>query len=117
MISQKHRFHGRLQLKGLFTRGKTFKDRQGRFLIKYAKSKQPNWRLAIVVSRKVNKKAVIRNRIRRRSYEFFRKSLKDDPVLVDIVVVVKDDALATIDSLDIYQPAIDQIRQVSSFKK
>ena len=45
-------------------------------------------RVAVVVSKKVNKTAVGRNRIRRRVYEAVRKNFEDVPLKRDYVVVI-----------------------------
>lgn len=48
--------------------------------LKYTRRKKSGYRVAVVVSRKVHKSAVIRNRIRRRLYEIIRTA---EPALVD----------------------------------
>lgn len=45
-------------------------------------------RVAVVVSKKVNKTAVGRNRIRRRVYEAVRKNFEDVPLKRDYVFVI-----------------------------
>lgn len=71
MISNKHRFHGPGGLKYVYNRGQAV--RGPLFSLKCLQNpKRSNYRLAVVVSRKVNKSAVTRNRIRRRLYEIFR---------------------------------------------
>ena len=42
------------------------------FAIKVYNSEQENFRAAIIVSKKISKKAVVRNKIRRRAYEILR---------------------------------------------
>jgi ribonuclease P protein component len=54
--------------------------------------------VAIVVSKKIAKSAVVRNRIRRRIYESIRKQNLLEGKLVDVVVVVHDENLAKIDA-------------------
>ncbi len=76
MISRKHRFHGYGSLRYVYKNGSTV--RGPLFALKSIDNpKHDNYRLAVVVSRKVNKSAVARNRIRRRLYEAVRK-LEDD---------------------------------------
>lgn len=56
-----------------------------------------NYRVAVVTSKKVNKSAVIRNRIRRRVYEAVRlqeQAIKDG---YDLVFSVYSDEVATMD--------------------
>lgn len=90
MLSKKNRFHGhrsvarvrggRLQLKG--------------FKVFYSKTKRTDFRMAVVISKKTAKSAVVRNRIRRRFYEAVRKQgiLKNQPF--DTVFVVQTEAFA-----------------------
>ncbi len=54
-------------------------------------------RLAIIVSKKVHKHAVVRNRIRRRISEVIRELRKHQPSMGDTVVVVKEAAIANQD--------------------
>ncbi len=93
MISGRHRFHGQAGLKAVYQRGQTVR---GPLLnLKFA-SRDPSrpYRVAVVVSRKVSKSAVRRNRIRRRLYELIRQS----PVGIsggnDLVFTVFDEHLA-----------------------
>jgi ribonuclease P protein component len=75
------------EFKKVFEQGLKFSSRH---LIIYA---QPNGlshgRLGLSVSRKVGK-AVIRNRVRRRIREIFRKEIAERPVRFDFVVVAKN---------------------------
>lgn len=63
--------------------------------MKYVPSKGEDFRLAVVVSKKVSKSAVKRNRIRRRVFEKFRVMHKelDRPLKYDIIVTVFDDSV------------------------
>lgn len=92
MLSRSHRFHGLGSLRGVYRRGST--ARGPLFAIKY----QPNprrgtYRAAVVVSRKVHKSAVARNRMRRRLYELLRglEGQIDGPY--DIVITVYQESL------------------------
>lgn len=72
MISRSHRFHGRGSLKPVYSRGQTV--RSNWFALRYLKNdRRKDYRAAIIVSRKVSKSAVVRNRIRRRMYELVRQ--------------------------------------------
>lgn len=75
MISRKHRFHGHNSLNFLFRRGKTLR---AEFMsLRYSSGKYDDYRLAVVVSKKVSKSSVVRNRIRRRIYEIVRNLHKE----------------------------------------
>jgi ribonuclease P protein component len=72
MISRVHRFHGYNSLNFVYKNGSTV--RGPFFAIKYAKNpKREEYRAAVVVSKKVNKSAVARNRMRRRLYAALRE--------------------------------------------
>lgn len=63
--------------------------------LKYApNSRRRDYRMAVVVSRKVSKSAVVRNRIRRRIYEAVRKREADITGPYDIVFTAFGDQLA-----------------------
>jgi ribonuclease P protein component len=92
MISRQHRFHGRNSLRFVYQNGKTM--RSSAFAVKsILNSRRKSYRVAVVVSRKVHKSAVTRNRIRRRLYAAIR-DLQDqinDPF--DIVLTVFSDSI------------------------
>ena len=95
MISHQYRFHGRASIGRVYRSGQTAR---GEYVsIKYAPSKREDYRLAVVVSKKVSKSAVVRNRIRRRIYEIVRKakSETDQKWPVDILISVFDERVAT----------------------
>jgi ribonuclease P protein component len=77
----------------LYKRGQTVR---GKFIsLKFAQRRpDQSYRVAVVVSRKVHKSAVVRNRIRRRLYEIIRQS--DEGLLghQDLVLTVFSDQVA-----------------------
>ncbi len=96
MIGHNNRFHGHGSLKGLYRYGRAVRSQT--LSLKYSVG-NPNkpYRLAIVVSRKVSKLAVVRNRIRRRIYEIVRNSSTDKLAGYDLVFSVFSDELAEVD--------------------
>jgi ribonuclease P protein component len=66
------------------------------FGMKFCSSKKADYRLAVVVIRKVHKSAVVRNRIRRRVFEAVRTLKKADKNNwpYDIVITVYDETAA-----------------------
>ena len=60
-----------------------------------------NYRAAVVVSKKVHKSAVVRNRIRRRIYEQVRLYMNNSPKLADMIFVVQNDKLAHVPASDL----------------
>ncbi len=67
------------------------------FSLKYIlNERRKTYRLAIVVSRKVSKSAVVRNRIRRRIYELVRAESPNITKAYDLIISVYSDQLATL---------------------
>lgn len=94
MISRKHRFRGHRSLDYIYKKGRTGKA--GAMSIKFMPSRGEDYRLAVVVSKKVSKSAVKRNRIRRRIFEQFRLIRKEqaEPIKFDIIITAFRDNLA-----------------------
>lgn len=92
MISTRHRFHGHNSLRNVYKYGRS--SRGGLFAVKYiANPKRKKYRVAIIVSRKVNKSAVVRNKIRRRLYEVVRLLGPGIKEPYDIVITVFHDSV------------------------
>jgi ribonuclease P protein component len=92
MISRAHRFHGYNSLRYVYQNGKTV--RGPLFAIKYASNnRRSEYRAAVVVSKKVNKSAVKRNRIRRRLYAALQEVEPQINGPYDIVLTVFHDTL------------------------
>ncbi len=87
MLAQQNRFHGRNSIRKIFARGITTRGRY--MMIRYA-THPPQYpsRVAVVVSKKVFKSAVKRNRIRRRVYDIVRHRLDTQNLTVDVVFTV-----------------------------
>ena len=87
MISRAHRFHGYNSLRHVYGHGKT--TRGPLFSVKSVlNERRKTYRVAVVVSRKIDKSAVARNRIRRRLYEIVRLAGVDIIRPYDIVITV-----------------------------
>ena len=71
MIRQRYRFHSRGGVKYTYKQGKTI--RSPYLTLVCAKNSRHRQRFAVVVSKKIEKTAVGRNRIRRRVYEAVRQ--------------------------------------------
>jgi ribonuclease P protein component len=86
MISSIFRFHGHNSLRYVYANGKAVRSQL--FTIKYvANSHRKQPRFSVVVSKKVIKSAVGRNRIRRRLYEYLRINTERLNEVCDIVVI------------------------------
>lgn len=87
MLSRAHRFHGYNSLRYAHRNGAV--ARGPLFAVKAADNpKRQTYRVAVVVSRKVDKSAVARNRIRRRLYEICRQLGPGISRPTDIVITV-----------------------------
>lgn len=112
MIGRKHRFHGYGSLRGVYQRGKT--ARTPLLNVRYMnRDTHKPYRVAVVVSRKVNKSAVVRNRIRRRVYEIVR--IDDDAITpgTDLVFTVFNDQIAVMETPKL-QAAISELLEKAS---
>jgi ribonuclease P protein component len=96
MISRPYRFRGYNSLRFVYRQGKTVRT-QALALRFVANDRQPRFRAAVVVSRKVHKSAVVRNRIRRRLYEVIRQTVSVDLPPHDLVFTVFSDRLTSIE--------------------
>ena len=87
MLSQQHRFHGHGSLRYVYKNGKAIRTQ--RLTVKYSNNPhRKHSRFAVVISKKVLKSAVGRNRIRRRIYEVIRHELPKFASPSDVVVLV-----------------------------
>lgn len=105
MLARTHRFHGHNSLRGVYARGQTL--RAPLLSLKYVR-REPGrpYRVAVVVSRKVNKSAVVRGRIRRRIYEIVRRHEAMLPGGLDLVFMVFGDDLAISDADKLEQTVV-----------
>jgi ribonuclease P protein component len=84
-----HRLRSRHDFKRIFQRGNRINGKY--FTLYYLENKQTTCRWAVVVSTKVSKRAVRRNRLRRRLNSLIRESQAGLRLGYDIVIVVKTD--------------------------
>lgn len=86
MLSKKYRFHSRGGVRYVYQHGKTV--RSSNMSLVFVPNTRGFTRVAVVVSKKVMKSAVGRNRIRRRVYEAIRINFDDVPKKMDYIFVV-----------------------------
>ncbi len=94
MLARQHRFHGYNSLKKVYPKSKSL--RGSMISLRYTDRSPKSYRVAVVVSKKVSKSAVKRNRIRRRVYEAIRLS-GSIPPSTDLIFNVYSDQVAEID--------------------
>lgn len=112
MIKKALRFHGHNSVSKV--RGQVNHSRL--YSVRSASSKRSNYRLAVVVSKKIAPHATTRNRIRRRTFEFIRKSGLLDNKQLDVVVYAKTADLAEIESANIEKDLSALLKKISREK-
>lgn len=95
MLARKYRFHGLKSLNRVYSGAKTTRSKN--ISLKSAVNKRTTSRVAVVVSKKVEKTAVGRNRIRRRIYEITRQLLPELNEPNDIIISVFSNEFSSID--------------------
>lgn len=92
MIPRTNRFHGYNSLRFVYRQGRV--ARGPSFSVKAAENpRRQSYRVAVVVSRKVHKSAVARNRMRRRLYEAARELGAGISRPYDIAITVFNDSV------------------------
>lgn len=87
MLRYINRFHGHGSLRYVYTRGRAIRSSQ--LTMKYiANPRRRHGRFSVVISKKVLKSAVKRNRVRRRIYEIIRLELPHIRGGFDVVIMV-----------------------------
>ncbi len=110
MIARKHRFHGYGSLRYVYQHGRTVRGPLS--TLKFAPNeRRADYRLAVVVSRKVHKSAVVRNRIRRRLYEAVRRH--EDKIIkpYDMVLTTFHEQMATLPAAKLERIVTDHLRE------
>lgn len=114
MIAQRYRFHGYNALQYVYRQGRT--NRSPCCLLRYSLNpRRTDCRVAVVVSKKLHKSAVVRNRIRRRIFASVQGRVADLPAY-DLVFTVTDGTVATVSKKDI-DTTISQLLQIITTKR
>lgn len=116
MLSFKHRFHGHNSLRYVYKNGTAIRTRF--VTLKFTKNvHRKHSRVAIVISKKVLKSAVGRNRVRRRLYEAVRHRLQSITEPTDIVLLVFSSEVATMPAEEL-DTLVDQLfESVDTYQK
>jgi ribonuclease P protein component len=115
MIPFRNRFHGHNSLRFLYKNGQAVRSSFAT-VKSVANSNRTNHRIAIVVSKKVLKSSVRRNRIRRRIYEYVRNQLPRLARNYDIVIIVSSSELYSMPHSELAQ-RLDQLFVQSNLYK
>jgi ribonuclease P protein component len=115
MIPFAHRFHGHNSLRFVYKNGKVVRSRHAT-LKSTTNPHRSLSRIAVVISKKVLKSAVRRNRIRRRIYEYVRQQIPRMNQVYDIVFIITSSELLTMPS-DELTTQIEQLMDQSGLFK
>lgn len=100
MLKFKNRFHGHNSLSYVYRHGKTWRSKL--ITLKFLHNNYRQYsRVAVVVSKKVEKTAVGRNRIRRRIYEIIYHQLLNFKMVLDLVIIVQQNELNKLNYLEL----------------
>lgn len=115
MIDKAHRFQGHGSLRFVYQKGQTVR---GQFCsLKYIVNKRRRkFRVAVVVSRKVHKSAVVRNRIRRRMYEAVRQNAVRIVQPFDLVFTAYSDQLAEMPAEQLEAAIVEKLEKAGIFE-
>ncbi len=116
MISREYRFHSFSSVQRVYRSGNRVRGTliSLQYLINDRRKKH---RVAIVVSRKVHKSAVKRNRIRRRLYEVIRKYQSQITKPYDIVFTVYSDEINNLAEAELDKLVQDQLSYAHILEK
>lgn len=105
-----HRFHGLNSLSFAYKRGQIV--RGGQITLRYAPNpRRQTFRAAVVVSKKVDKSAVVRNRIRRRLYEVVRHQAAKIDGPYDLIFTAFNVQLASADAVGLEKQVAELLRR------
>ncbi len=110
MLAQSYRFHGHGSLNYLHRNGKTVRNRT--LGLRYVSNeRREESRAVVVVSKKVVKSAVKRNRIRRRIYEVLRRHWGAIPIKKDFAITVFSADLGIVPAAEVESQVVDVLKQ------
>lgn len=113
MLNARYRFHSRGGVNFVRQKGKSL--RTPHFAVNYCLNTRGFRRFAVVVSKRVDKRAVVRNRIRRRVYEAIRHEFPDTSTPpTDFVFIIYNPSVATIPFTDLRRQIADAIHRALS---
>ncbi|MDO4780912.1 MAG: ribonuclease P protein component [Candidatus Saccharibacteria bacterium] len=115
MLQFHHRFHGHGSLRFVYAHGKAV--RSSLIVVKSSHNpRRKHSRFAVVVSKKVMKSAVRRNRIRRRVYEIIRQELPRLHAGRDVACIIVSGEVLTMPH-EALQAAVQQLFSQASLYK
>lgn len=114
MLASRYRFHGHGSLKFLHKNAQAARSRF--FTVKAVTNPhRKHSRFAVIVSKKVHKSAVGRNRIRRRVYEIIRSSQPHLDVTIDLAVIVTSGEVLSASHEELNRTLISQLKDLGFY--
>jgi ribonuclease P protein component len=115
MLSFLHRFHGHGSLRYVYKNGQAIRSHL--ITIKYvANQHRDHSRFAVVVSKKVHKSAVGRNRMRRRIFEIIRQELPQFKASHDVAVMVFSSEVLSLSHEELHETLKNLFTQADLYK-
>ena len=112
MLRKQQRFHGHGSLRYVYKNASSVRSHL--CTIRYINNKfRKTSRVAIVVSKKVHKSAVGRNRIRRRVYEIMRHELSQVNGVYDVAIIITNAEVRTISHQELVKTIHDMLLQAA----
>ena len=112
MFGRRNRFHGRGSIQKVYSHGRQVRGQFISLKFRHGPDHKP-YRVAIVVSKKVSKSAVTRNRIRRRVYEQVRQAESLIKPGSDLVFSVYGEQIADIDAAKLKSAITDLLKKAA----
>lgn len=115
MLAFAYRFHGHGSLRFVYKNGQAVRSHL--ITIKYTSNPHRKVsRFAVVVSKKVHKSAVGRNRIRRRIYEIVRREMPKMHGVHDVAIMVFTSEVMTMPADELYDATVQLFEQAGLYK-
>ncbi len=110
MLSSSLRFHGHGSLNWAYRHGQVVRGQS--ISLKYAlNSRRHSFRVSVVVSRKISRSAVVRNRIRRRVYEVVRLNADKIKGNFDLIISIHSEAVAKLSNKELKASVLDLLKR------
>ena len=114
MLPYKNRFHGHGSLRYVYANGNSVRTQK--IVVKFTRNpNRKDSRFAVVVSKKVLKSAVGRNRIRRRVYEIIRHEIPSFDGNFDVVVMIFHKSIKDIPHAELRQNLVDIFKEADFY--
>jgi ribonuclease P protein component len=99
VLAQKNRIHGRRTFVVTLKKGRVVRGQY--FNINYSDNNAGRLKAAVVVSKKISKSAVVRNRLRRRLYEILRKNFLTKLGNKNLIIIVFNPDIVNLKSAEL----------------